>query len=223
MLGITRMRIMMQGDLNPTEFDPCRDFGFGEVEDYCVKIFFPQECTPPPVDTLTVDGTTFMTWDTVPWDLVYTYRYREEGEEEWIEEATLDTFFMLPFEGCKKYEFQVRAICPSDSSAYTETFIAQASSCVTNSNVEQDAGIEYLTLSPNPFDNNIWVDLKMIEQEVFDINIISAAGQSVYQQRLTLYPGLNRETLNLDRLAPGIYFVVFDTDVGKVYRKIIKQ
>ena len=222
-LGITRMRIMMQGEDNATPFDPCTNFQIGEVEDYCVKIFFPIECTPPPIDTILVDGQNLIVWDTVPWDLVYTTRYREVGEEEWIEEATLDTFYMLPFEGCKKYEFQVRAICPSDSSAYTESFIVAAAGCITSSNAELDAGIELFKVSPNPFNGSINIDLKMKAREIFNLDVINTAGQSMYQQTIEVQSGLNSQTIDLSRFPPGMYFMVLKTDVGKVYRKIIKQ
>ncbi|MEL6987099.1 MAG: GEVED domain-containing protein, partial [Bacteroidota bacterium] len=227
-LGITRLRIMMQAELQALPFDPCRDFQFGEVEDYCVKIFFPEECTPPIPDTVsTAGGTAVISWDSVPWDLVYTIRFREVGEEEWTEEALLainqDTgVYELMLDGCTEYEFQVRAICPNDSSAYSESLIVQSADC-RSSGIDIESGLEFIRMAPNPFRDQINLTLKLLEPESIRMSILNTSGANMVNRLIEVTDGVNEIPIPLDGLSSGIYIMVLESKEGKIFRKIIKE
>ncbi|WP_347839187.1 GEVED domain-containing protein [uncultured Draconibacterium sp.] len=55
-VGLTTMRIVLQGDADDTGALPCGDFQWGEVEDYAVNVSSP--CTPADVPVLSAASTT---------------------------------------------------------------------------------------------------------------------------------------------------------------------
>jgi hypothetical protein len=80
------------------------------------------------------------------------------------------------------------------------------------------------TISPNPFTNQITVDLNIEEATTANLDLSNAVGQTLKSMRLGVKEkGSYQETIETNDLAPGIYFLTLRTQNGTETRKIVKQ
>jgi hypothetical protein len=112
--GLTRMRVVMQWNSQPTA---CNDgFDYGEVEDYCINIVpgTPPDCPPPGGLGAGNIGFTVATlnWSAVGSAQEYDVRFHLTGAAGWtVINATNNTFTLSNLAVCEEYEFQVRSNC----------------------------------------------------------------------------------------------------------------
>jgi Secretion system C-terminal sorting domain len=80
------------------------------------------------------------------------------------------------------------------------------------------------TISPNPFTNQITVDLNIEEATSANLDLSNAVGQTLKSMRLGVKEkGSYQETIETNDLAPGIYFLTLRTQNGTETKKIVKQ
>ncbi len=216
--GVNRLRIILS---TFTEFIPaCDFFGFsGEVEEYCVLI--ENQCDvgfETTLDMVDASGA-FFSWEPLEIADAYNARYKKtsEGPEDWNELATLDPeIFIGNLDECTEYEFEVRGVCPFDTSSYKNRIIFN-SFCATST---EDAELSIGTISsyPNPWSDQFVLSIESKETSTVFVEIISNTGQAVGQTKsYTIYEGKNTIALNqYASMPPGMYLIKLTNDQGEV-------
>ncbi len=220
--GLTRMRIIMLYDPIST-VTPCETLiDLGEVEDYCVNIVFDSLLCPPPenLDTSNYTGlSTDVVWDPVDSAIAYVIRHRKLGED-WTE--VVDTMPLLPLEmeECAMYEVQVKAVCPRDTSTFTESLIVEAF-CMTSSN---DLALQSRVITyPNPFKDQMVIRMDLPSQSEGRITISDLTGRILKEQMIHLSGGQSEIVMqDLSSLSSGIYMMAVETEHGRAIKKIMK-
>lgn len=143
--GLTRMRVAMKWreGPNPDKASPCLTYDFGEVEDYCVNII--QEANPCfPTSSIALldaplDSVAFLAWEAGFGALSYNYRYRVQGETNWIEGVSDngELLFLGGLSKCNAYEIQVQSVCDSMKlSDFSDSFVFNTNCpCLPPSNI----------------------------------------------------------------------------------------
>ena len=81
-----------------------------------------------------------------------------------------------------------------------------------------------MTVYPNPFTNNIKLQVNSVKEENSLIRFINMNGQEVLKRNVTLQPGENIVIIkDLEVMAPGMYIMEFGTKDGVMTQKIIKK
>jgi hypothetical protein len=79
-------------------------------------------------------------------------------------------------------------------------------------------------ISPNPFTDQITIDLNIEEATNANLDLSNAVGQTLKSMRLGVKEkGSYQETIETNDLAPGIYFLTLRTQNGTETKKIVKQ
>lgn len=225
-LGLTRLRVMML-------FDPIEDvvsgcntqIDLGEAEDYCVEIIIDSLLCPKPVGLDTMDlqaGSTVIVWERVDSSIAYVIRHRKVGEDEWMEMVdTTNLFPLMELEDCQDYEVQIQAVCPRDTSGYTESFVFQ-SFCSTSTD-EISLNIQ-TSIFPNPFDRQLSLLIDSEESREAEIQLLQLNGQVISRRKVQILPG--HQTIDLSEassLPSGMYLMTLQTRDGKMVRKVVRQ
>lgn len=223
LIGITRMRVIMRWNAQPT--NACTGFDAGEVEDYCVNILAgtAPDCGAP-TNLAVID--TAMTAATIGWDDIddaidYSLRYRKVGITGWtIKLANTNSFEITPLEVCKDYEVQVRSNCTGISGDYSPSIFFKTL-CVSGIDEElaQELGIR---ISPNPFERDFVVNYKLQESQQIKFEITDVWGRKLFEKKQFSPAGANQT--NFDNiLASGVYFLRIKVDAGEIVKRIIKK
>jgi subtilisin-like proprotein convertase family protein len=86
------------------------------------------------------------------------------------------------------------------------------------------AGDNAFNIYPNPFTDNIKLDLSAITQGDLTVEVYSSVGQLVYSKKHSYRPGKNHYKLDLDdQLAAGVYLFKASTKDYSYSQRIIKQ
>ncbi len=222
-LGSTRMRVVMRWNAAPA--GPCAaHFNYGEVEDYCVSINpgTAPNCTVPA--DLAVSDTTMtsanITWADVPDANGYNLQYRRVGITGWTTRPADDNALQLtPLEPCKQYEVHVRSSCIGINSDYSSSiFFTTLCTSPSNELLSQSLG---LTISPNPFSDEITVAFQLNTMQETNLEITDVWGRVILQRQQTLPAGGHRLLLS-PSLASGVYFVKLKLGMGAVTRRVVK-
>ncbi len=230
-LGLTRMRIAMrwEGVFGNSVPENCEDFGFGEVEDYCINISMgaPVECDMAMnLDTSDVSETTAILYWEDPTDdhLTHNLRIKEISESDWtVFEDVESPYTASSLTKCTDYEFQIEAVCLDgmNTSGYTESFEFETQ-CIITSSEDLLAESEY-QIFPNPFSTSIRIDLKLSEAGETQIQIIDIQGRVLNERLLNGTIGTQTISIdNLDQMVKGIYFVRILSPDGLAQKKIVK-
>ena len=226
--GITRIRFVLSTFSYNQEICQSINDGFwGEVEEYCARLGEePSLCDVEFETTLleVQEGTATFEWEELDAAAGYNFRYKKtsESEEDWTTLSTFENFTTIgDIEDCSEYEFELRGVCPFDTSAYKNRIVFE-SFCAT---ATEELNITEITAYPNPWSSI--VTLKMEAKEAKDIRI-SAVGLN--GQRFTatntfrLNSGANQIEINeFTDLNPGVYMLeLSDSQGGIWYHKTIK-
>ncbi len=227
--GSTRMRVLMRwGGTNISNPPPCEDIDFGEVEDYCVNIIGGSgiPCTATNlIDTTQVNFNSLnITWEAPSTSYEsFLIEYRKEGTIVWDSNESEDLEKLITdLEKCSSYEFRIQTICDTNNSSdFSDIFVF---------NTKCDVGIEEfqneisnVEIFPNPFSENIFINFKLNEKSVIDLEIVSIDGQVIFKNILEKNIGKHSiEIADLKNLPQGIYFLKIKTDNNFIIKKIVK-
>ena len=224
--GSTRMRVVMNDGAVQTP-SPCNNIPFGEIEDYCIELG-PAQIPCANVDSLRVDGevgtSAMMIWEMVDESIVFNYRYKKFNDTEWEEpQTTLDTFAVVEeLEECTVYEFQVRTICPADTSQFSES-LTFATFCPTGINAPEE--INGITIFPNPFSHDLTVKINADIGGAYEVRLMDLNGNTIDLQQP--YIGAStEETIRFDRvdqLPAGIYLISIQNGNRLSTKKVLKM
>jgi len=230
--GNTRMRVSMKFtgatyiNLPSNVCEPPTLLEFGEVEDYCVNIVNePINCTAIPSELIVTEiGDSFAKayWSGTPNATEYTVRYKLESATDWIEKTTEnENLWMGDLAPDNNYELQVNAICNCDISAYTESVFFSTFS-LSNDNISEVLSAKVF---PNPFVNEIQVNLELAASTDINLILTDAQGKVVSHQFEKLSSG--EHTINFlnqtTSLSQGIYFLQIKSEEGTIVKKIVKM
>jgi Zn-dependent metalloprotease len=76
---------------------------------------------------------------------------------------------------------------------------------------------------PNPFDENLILELEGEQKEKTMIQVFNLLGQAVFEENVDISLGKNTFDLNLRRLNAGTYFIQLQLEKGNVMMKIVKK
>ncbi len=221
--GLTRMRIVMQFQ----EVDgpcPLGQGNFGEVEDYCVEIVTQAPCAN--VEMLQVMDSTLtsinLAWPTVEDAISYIIRYRIAGAVEWTEEAIIDPEIELTgLSECLTYEVQLKTVCGNAQSGFSPMFITQTA-CST-STTEESLGLNSWQCYPNPFRQQLTVDLQLTQNVAqAKISLLDAYGRELMVKNPE-YLAAGHQVVQFETAAlpAGLYWVQIQTEKGAVSKKVL--
>ncbi len=103
--------------------------------------------------------------------------------------------------------------------------VTDASGCSAIGNVVLSVGIdspEYLTnfdIFPNPSNGKFTIDLQFEVTQRATIQVLNTLGQEMYQ--FTDTQSHFQQTINMQEVAAGTYFVVISTESGRVVRRVV--
>lgn len=79
----------------------------------------------------------------------------------------------------------------------------------------------YYEPSPNPAHDNVTVQWISSGEEECVITVVDAMGKEKYRQKLVSTAGLNKETIETDKIDSGVYFILFTAGQFKKASKIV--
>ncbi|MFD2515768.1 M4 family metallopeptidase [Pontibacter locisalis] len=147
--GTTRMRVSMKYNGAQTA---CESFGYGEVEDYTIKISGASAtCAVPGSLSASNVGTTSATlsWGAVSGASSYSVRFRPTGTTTWTTGSVTSTSANATgLSASTPYEFQVSTVCSGSSSAYSSsaTFTTSAAAVTYCTSKGSNASYEWIDL-----------------------------------------------------------------------------
>ena len=215
--GDARMRVSMKwiGPGDGSLPEAClSSFEFGEVEDYCVHLI---SNTPPPCDlpinfvASEIDNTSaIIEWEDPTDDHVtHNLRFRETTTSDWNLLSNVESPYLLSdLSFCKAYEFQVEANCVSEG---TSNF-ANSMFFTTNCSVGIDSGdtqISELLIGPNPFQEQVAIELSVNQSITLSLQLYSASGKRAGSPNLQILK-IGTHQIILDQyqyFPPGVYFL----------------
>ncbi len=79
-----------------------------------------------------------------------------------------------------------------------------------------------LQIQPNPFEENVWLEIVPEQAGDFEIEIRNTLGRLVFSQRAYIQKRW-ASTLSLNNLSPGVYFMTLRSGDKELVRKLLKQ
>jgi len=80
------------------------------------------------------------------------------------------------------------------------------------------------TVSPNPFRNNLNVNIEWDKNEMTVVKVFNVTGAEVVAKNVKMIKGSNYIAMDeLTKLQPGNYIIQFNTSNGKLIKQIVKQ
>ncbi len=217
--GATRLRIIMKDYSAPTNACEATSF-FGEIEDYCISLATDVSgpCNSPTqiITTAISDTSVVVDWSAVPDAASYQLRYRIPVGE-WIVYTNQNNFNQINhLEPCFEYEYQVRTICSSGFSSYSDPDYF-STSCVTDLSESANNELQMLVF-PNPFEDVLRIQLNNKRDEDLTIKVYDVMGTLVKQIHNNLLSNQELISLDLGSLESGVYFLEIEDEVLKVVK-----
>lgn len=161
-------------------------------------------------------------WDAVSGAVKYKLQYKEIGTETW-NQLTLNTNSKIisGLSPSANYKFRVRALCADTSSSPWSAVFAfntPAFKYAFNNNITEQNVLIY----PNPFSDNLQIQLPEIMDEKIHIEIVSLTGV-VLDSRYYLLDNTNYFSIIATDIPAGLYHIIITTHAGKIRKQIIKM
>lgn len=184
-------------------------------------------CPPPSnADTSLVNMTdaTF-SWDGAENASEYLLRYKEATAVNW-EYSTVQgiSFFIDNLDSCVNYRVQVKTICPTAESDYTNAIVFRTDCSAPSSTEEANALLASLTVAPNPFSGPVQLVVTLPEASILDLVVFDPLGRPAAAYDLGLTPkGRHAFELPIEMMPAGIYWLRVKTENGFLWAKVVKQ
>jgi hypothetical protein len=92
---------------------------------------------------------------------------------------------------------------------------------VNNVGINEDAGVTYLDLYPNPATDNIHVSFQVEQKSSLKIRLVTLTGQTVYTEEEPVFTGTYQHDISVSSLPAGLYFMEITTQSGTTNKKIL--
>lgn len=90
----------------------------------------------------------------------------------------------------------------------------------------REAGIEtakQMNVYPNPANDMVNISYQSTATELIKVSLIDYSGKLVINQNVQVTSGMNNYTLDVSKMAPGVYMLNIQSENGNMQRKLIKQ
>lgn len=98
----------------------------------------------------------------------------------------------------------------------------QSQSSVLQLEFDQELAFGWTHVAPNPVSDRLQVGFMSVDEADFDLQVFNLNGSLQLQQQINAAQGSNVVDLEVNDLAPGVYFVRLSGNQGKLDKKIIK-
>ena len=121
----------------------------------------------------------------------------------------------LTYTGAENY-YRLKQISGDGTFIYSKIAKVEAANLV--------GGIKINSVSPNPFSDQLRINIKVNAVQNYTVQIISSEGRTKYQKEIRLEAGENSVDINaLESLEPGNYILVIESRDERVTKKLIKN
>ena len=224
-IGSTRMRVTMKYQSPPAS--ACDYDFFGEIEEYCVNIVENgyDVCVAP--EGLTVDSiaefSAIFEWDEIEDAHAYTIRYQpKDSINSWKYINTYDNhcgYYQL--EECVTYLCQVRAICESGLSVFSEMVEFQTECTVVSSFSVNDFSTAF-NLYPNPTKNEFFIDFELAVPSKIQFELFDVQGKKIETITESFTGGKKHFKMEFPEHTPaGVYYIRV-TEEGQFKATVLK-
>ncbi|MBR9923043.1 MAG: T9SS type A sorting domain-containing protein [Bacteroidetes bacterium] len=157
-------------------------------------------------------------------NLSYEVKYRilDSGDDWTILTNVGNNFSAFGLEECTDYEFTIRAICQQATSDPYE-FIA-TTSCLTTSSVSEPIAITEFSAFPNPFRDDLFVDLQLDRSDRVELRVTDLSGRILSRNQLDLPAGQHQIPVATGtNWASGLYMIQLLTKDGVLTKQVVKM
>ncbi|MCR4965897.1 MAG: C10 family peptidase [Bacteroidales bacterium] len=91
----------------------------------------------------------------------------------------------------------------------------------TIAGIEENSGIEDLTVYPNPADDQLFINFSLTEPANVSCRLMDATGKIISTDNIEAYSGETTHTIQTSHLATGFYMLEISTPSGKTIRKVM--
>ncbi len=154
----------------------------------------------------------------------YLIRYRRVLETTWNETSQFSPMYNLfGLVPCGNYLFQVKSVCSNGiESDYVETTFATGCNVDVEDLPNSVGGVD---VYPNPFRQNVVIDMTLLDASEVQIGIFDVRGQLVYQSNQGQL-GAGKHIISIDalsNLSSGVYFVKMNVGNDYLVRELVKM
>jgi len=175
------------------------------------------------VSTLT-DTTALLNWQAQPVAIGYDVQVRKNGTVPWNTYSTTGQSLALDtLEVCSEYESRIRMRCEGvNNISQPSALMTFQTTCLTGAeNLARQLALE---AAPNPFRDNLGIQLELERAQTVRYLLYNAAGQLLLQQQEeALAQGVQQSSLSTADLPAGLYWLSVRTERGVATVKVIKQ
>ncbi|MAT54899.1 MAG: hypothetical protein CMN32_10510 [Saprospirales bacterium] len=218
--------------------EDCTDYEFrvkagcGFVEsDWSVTDTFTTLCYPPcdvvpnglDTSSVSMNGAT-LSWNAVADAENYVVSYQIDGDSAvtYLNSST-NSIIISNLDSCTTYLFAVQALCPGDGSSAFSIPFAFMTQCA-NAASEQIPGLTAVSVSPNPFDDFLRVNLTLESAMDLEANLTTLDGKVLHQFSRSFSTGTAIWQLNgWDELPSGVYVLRLRANAGVMGVRVVKR
>ena len=188
--------------------------------DLFIRKFELTACDKPSGLAATIDGcSVILSWTTNPCVPSYVVKYKKYFASTWTTvNTTTSPITITPSSG--KFKWTVQAQCSPNIISDTTIGISFEGGCSKIGEAFSDVFLDTLILFPNPCSSSFRISLEfsdLINNETATISIVNSMGKVVSSFQLPIIDGIVDESLNVDKLPSGFYWVKVNA-LGNAYQ-----
>jgi hypothetical protein len=93
---------------------------------------------------------------------------------------------------------------------------------IGNTSIEEDnENFSNLNVYPNPTESNLKISFNLDQKQSFETKLISVTGEVVYSETANDFLGNYSNTIDVSKLAKGVYFLNLTSDTESVNKKVV--
>lgn len=169
------------------------------------------------------DTTAMLNWQAPDAALSYELQVRRSGTVAWDTYPTTGLELQLEnLDSCSVYDARIWVTCEGvNNISLPSSIMTFQTTCLTGTeNLTRQLALE---AAPNPFRENLGIQLELERAQTVRYLLYNAAGQLLLQQEEALAQGVQQSSLSTADLAAGLYWLSVRTERGVATVKVIKQ
>lgn len=92
---------------------------------------------------------------------------------------------------------------------------------VNNVGINEQAGVKYLEIYPNPASDNIHVSFNVEQAGSLKVKLVTLTGQTVFVEEQSDFKGIYQKDISVSSLPAGLYFMEITTQSGTTNKKVL--
>jgi hypothetical protein len=137
--------------------------------------------------------------------------------------TTAATYYVrvYPYNGANSASLCYRLRINTSASSFRNSNLRDAEPNGKDVKLEHVSGIDGLTIYPNPTSDVLNIDFFFSENAIIDASVIDMLGKTVYSNKFNAEEGFNNQSINVESLYNGIYFLKINQDGHETIKKFI--